>query len=321
MACRWLVTGAAGFIGSNITAALAAQGERVRALDNLVAGRWSNLDGIAGAELVERITGDVRDVATVARACEGVEVVFHQAALCSVPGSLEEPLEYDQVNVGGTVAVLDQARRAGVRRVLLATSAAVYGDEPTLPKNERMAVAPLSPYALNKYVGERYLRLFSQAWGLETAGLRYFNVFGPNQLPFGPYAAAIPRFLDAVLRGRPLTIFGDGEQTRDFCYIDDVVQANLMAATSTRALRGDVMNVAGGRSVSINQLVREMETSLGRTILCEHGEPRAGDIRHSLADITLARELLGWRPRTPWEKGIAPTAAFLAREIEREARP
>ncbi|HQP38918.1 MAG TPA: NAD-dependent epimerase/dehydratase family protein [Polyangiaceae bacterium] len=229
--CRWLVTGGAGFIGSNLVTSLAARGEGVRAFDNLVSGRWSNLDGVAG---VERVTADVRDAEAVERACAGVEVVFHEAALCSVPGSIEKPLEYDRVNVGGTATVLEAARRAGVRRVVFATSAAVYGDDPRVPKTEDMAVAPKSPYALNKYVGERYLRLYSEMHGLQTVGLRYFNVFGPNQLPSGPYAAAIPRFLDAALRGRELEIFGDGEQTRDFCYIADVVRANVLAATIDR---------------------------------------------------------------------------------------
>jgi UDP-glucose 4-epimerase len=319
MGCRWLVTGGAGFIGSNIAAALAAGGERVRVLDNLVAGRWSNLDAIAGAALVERVTGDVRDCATVMQACKDVEVVFHEAALCSVPGSMADPIEYDRVNVGGTATVLECARKAGVRRVLLATSAAVYGDEPTLPKVETMPPAPLSPYALNKYVGECYLRLFSEAYGLETAGLRYFNVFGPNQLPAGPYAAAIPRFIDAVLRGKTVQIFGDGEQTRDFCYIDDVVRANLMVATSSRALRGEVMNVAGGRSVSINQVIKELQSRLGRDVQFEHVPARAGDIRHSLADISRVADLVGWRPNLDWEAGLAPTAAFLARELKHEA--
>lgn len=321
MDCRWLVTGGAGFIGSNLVAALASQGERVRALDNLTTGRWSNLESIAGADRVERVTADVRDRAAVARACEGVEVVFHEAALCSVPASLEDPVEYDAVNVGGTVSVLHGARSAGVRRVILATSAAVYGNDASLPKSERMGVAPLSVYALNKYAGELYLRLFSEVWGLETAGLRYFNVFGPNQLPTGPYAAAIPRFIDRILRGATLQIFGDGEQTRDFCYIDDVVQANLKAATASRELRGDVMNVAGGRAVSINALVGALQDKLGRQVSFEHVAERPGDVKHSLADISLARERLGWAPQVRWEDGLAPTAAFLARELEREARP
>jgi len=314
--CRWLVTGGAGFIGSNLVAALAGRGERVRALDNLVTGRWSNLDGIDG---VEQVTADVRDPDAVRRACEGVEVVFHEAALCSVPGSLEDPVEYDRVNVGGTVTVLEAARRAGVRRVVLATSAAVYGDDPRVPKTEDMPVAPKSPYALNKYVAERYLKLYAEAHGLQTIGLRYFNVFGPNQLPTGAYAAAIPRFLDAALRGRELEIFGDGEQTRDFCYIADVVRANVMAGTSDRVFRGDVMNIAGGRSVSINALVKRLEPALGREVRWRYAPARAGDVRDSLADIGRARALLGWEPQVAWEQGLRPTADFLGREIDQGA--
>lgn len=314
--CRWLVTGGAGFIGSNLVAALAGRGEGVRALDNLVTGRWSNLEGIEG---VERLTADVRDADAVKRACEGVEVVFHEAALCSVPGSLEDPVEYDRVNVGGTVTVLEAARRAGVRRVVFATSAAVYGDDPRVPKTEEMPVAPKSPYALNKYVGERYLKLYAEAHGLETVGLRYFNVFGPNQLPTGAYAAAIPRFLDAALRGCELEIFGDGEQTRDFCYIADVVRANVLAGTSDRVFRGEVMNIAGGRSVSINALVGRLGAVLGRKVRWRKAPARPGDVRDSLADTSRARALLGWEARVAWEQGLGPTAEFLARQLDQGA--
>jgi UDP-glucose 4-epimerase len=319
--CRWLVTGGAGFIGSNIVAALARRGERVRALDNLKTGRWSNLDAIEGAHLVERETADVRDPDAVQRACDGVEVIFHQAALCSVPESLARPIEYDRVNVGGTVVVLDCARRAGVRRVVLASSAAVYGNEPTIPKLEQMRPAPLSPYALGKHVGELQLQLAAVAWGLEAVSLRYFNVFGPNQLPTGPYAAAIPRFIDAIVRGRPIEVFGDGEQTRDFCYIDDVVRANIAAAQTDRCKSGEVINIAGGRSVSINKLLQRLKSSMEQDFAVNYGPTRAGDVRDSLADIGRARELLGWEPQVGWEQGLGPTAAFLRAEMRREAQP
>jgi UDP-glucose 4-epimerase len=306
------VTGGAGFIGSRIAAALAARGERVRALDNLVTGSWSCLDGLPGAERIERVTGDVCDEGLVARACERIEVVFHEAALCSVPESLEAPLEYLRVIVGGTAAVLDAARRAGVRRVILASSAAVYGDDPELPKREPMLGAPLSPYALGKWQSEELLRFFARAYGLDTVSLRYFNVFGPGQLPSGPYAAAIPKFVDASLRGEPVTVFGDGEQTRDFCYVDNVVSANLLAAEAPARLEGAVLNVAGGASVSINALVRSLESAFGRALDVRHGPPRPGDVRHSLADVSRAREILGWVPAAPWQDGIAPTVRFLA---------
>lgn len=314
--CRWLVTGGAGFIGSNLVVALAARGDRVRALDNLVTGRWSNLDAVQNPQLVERITADVRDPKALVTACDGVDVVFHQAALCSVPGSFEDPIEYERVNLGGTAVVLECARQAGVRRVVLATSAAVYGDDPSLPKRESMPVVPKSPYAWTKAAAESCLRFYSVAHGLETVGLRYFNVFGPHQLPTGPYAAAIPKFISAILQGRPVVVFGDGEQTRDFCTIEDVVRANLMAAQASRPLLGEAINIAGGKRISINELLQEMQHKLGRHVEVQYEAPRVGDIRHSLGSIDLAREVLGWKPEIEVSEGLAPTAAFLTRALQ-----
>lgn len=308
---RYLVTGGAGFIGSNLVAALARAGERVRVLDNLSTGHWENLDPIAEQSAVERIEGDIRDSAMVARAMHGVEVVFHEAALGSVPRSLESPVESDAVNVGGTVTVLDVARHSGVRRVVFAASSSAYGETPELPKREDMAPMPLSPYAVTKLACETYLRVFASVYGLETVNLRYFNVFGPNQRPDGAYAAAIPRFIDAALRGRPIEIYGDGEQTRDFCYIDNTVRANLLAAASPRRLTGEVMNIAGGRRIALNDLCREIGRVLGRPIEVKHVAPRVGDIRHSLADLRRARELIGYEPAVRWEDGIAPTLRYL----------
>jgi nucleoside-diphosphate-sugar epimerase len=309
---RYLVTGAAGFIGSNLVGALCARGERVRAFDNLATGHWDLLRRTVRDEsLVETITADIRDVTAVGAAMQGVEVVFHQAALGSVPRSVENPTESDEVNVHGTVVVLDRARRAGVRRLIFAASSAAYGDTPTLPKQEDMPPRPMSPYAVSKLTCEHYLRVFASLYGLETLSLRYFNVFGPGQLPEGPYAAAIPRFIRAALMQTPITIFGDGEQTRDFCFIDNVVQANLLAAAATQKLSGQVVNVAGGRRISLNDLVREIGRVLGRTLEVEHAEPRAGDVRHSLADITRAKELVGYDPDVAWEAGIPPTIEFL----------
>ncbi|HKQ70361.1 MAG TPA: SDR family oxidoreductase [Polyangiaceae bacterium] len=315
---KYLVTGAAGFIGSNIVAALTARGQRVRALDNLATGRWGLLTRVVrDASLVETITGDIRDATCVASAMEGIDTVFHQAALGSVPRSIEHPIESDEVNVHGTVTVLERARRAGVRRLLFAASSAAYGDTPTLPKREDMPPGPLSPYAVSKLACENYLKVFASLYGIETLNLRYFNVFGPNQLPEGPYAAAIPRFVLASLKGEPLTIYGDGEQTRDFCFIDNVVRANLLAADTPNKLEGQVVNIAGGRRISLNELVREIGLVFGKKLDVDYAAPRAGDVRHSLADISRARELIGYEPSVKWEDGIAPTVDFMRELLER----
>ncbi len=308
---RYLVTGGAGFIGSNIIAALAAAGERVRAFDDLSSGRWEHLDGIPEQSLVERIEGDIRDAEAVARAAAGVEVIFHEGAIGSVPRSVDEPVLADAVNVGGTVTVLDVARRQGVRRVIFAASSAAYGESPELPKREDMTPSALSPYAVSKIAGESYLKVFASLYGLETMNLRYFNIFGPNQTPTGAYAAAIPRFIDAVLDGRPIRIFGDGEQTRDFCFIDNNVRANLLAAASPKKLTGQIVNVATGTRVTLNELCKAIGRVVGREVAVEYGPERAGDIRHSYADITVARELLGYTPLVEWEAGIAPTYGYL----------
>jgi UDP-glucose 4-epimerase len=316
---RYLVTGGAGFIGSNLALALARAGERVRALDNLSTGFWENLDA-AGAPSVERITADIRDPDAVASACRGVEVVFHQAALGSVPRSVENPIETDAVNTGGTVVVLDCARHAGVKRVIFAASSAAYGDTPTLPKQEDMPTGPLSPYAVTKVAAERYMQVFSSLYGIETISLRYFNVFGPHQRPDGAYAAAIPRFLWAALHRQPLTIFGDGETTRDFCFVENAVSANLLAASSPRRFSGEVVNIAGGRRVSLNALVERIGQVLGETLEVVHGEPRTGDVRHSLADLGRASELLGYDPKRTWEDGLGPTAEYLRRLSQARAQ-
>lgn len=308
---RYLVTGGAGFIGSNLVAALVSRGERVRVLDNLSTGFWENLDGIEQQSLIERITGDIRDGEAVAKACEGVEVVFHEAALGSVPKSVELPVESDSANVHGTVRVLDAARHAGVRRVIFAASSAAYGESEELPKRETMAPMPLSPYAVSKLAGENYLRVFAQLYGLETLSLRYFNVFGPGQTPDGAYAAAIPRFVDRALRGGTIEIFGDGEQTRDFCFVKNTVGANLLAADCAKKLEGQVVNIAGARRIGLNDLVKELGRVLGREVSVHHGAERAGDIRHSLGAIDAAQELLGYEPSVRWEDGLAPTIAYL----------
>ncbi len=307
-----MVTGGAGFIGSNLVAALVAAGERVRVLDNCATGYWEHLDGIQAQSKIERIEGDIRNAEVVARATKGVEVVFHEAALGSVPRSVEEPIVSDAVNTGGTVTVLDVARRQGVRRLIFAASSSAYGETPELPKHERIPPQPLSPYAVTKLACEQYLKVFSQIYGLETLNLRYFNIFGPNQTPDGAYAAAIPRFIDAAISNHAIQIYGDGEQTRDFCYVDNAVSANLLAAISPRKFAGEVVNVAGGRRIGLNELCKEISRVLGRAIEVQHTDPRQGDIRHSLADISLAKELLGFEPIVAWEEGLAPTVAYLS---------
>jgi UDP-glucose 4-epimerase len=315
---KYLVTGAAGFIGSNLVAALVGRGERVRGLDNLSSGHWGLVKRlVTDTSSVELVTADIRDAVAVTRAMEGIEVVFHEAALGSVPRSVENPAESDEVNVHGTVVVLDAARRAGVRRVIFAASSAAYGDTPTLPKREDMVPGPLSPYAVSKVSGEQYFRVFASLYGMETLSLRYFNVFGPNQLPEGPYAAAVPRFVRAALTGEPITIYGDGEHTRDFCFIANVVNANLLAASTPNKLTGEVINIAGGRRISLNDLVKEIGRVLGKPLEVRYADPRAGDVRHSLADISRAKEILGYEPTVTWENGIPPTIEFMRKLTER----
>jgi len=308
---KYLVTGGAGFIGANLVAALTAAGERVRVLDNVATGHWANLDGIPQQSQIERIEGDIRDPAAVARAVEGVEIVFHEAALGSVPKSVARPVESDSVNTNGTVTVLDGARHAGVKRLIFAASSSAYGETAELPKRETMTPQALSPYAVSKFAAEGYVRVFAALYSIETLSLRYFNVFGPAQTPDGPYAAAIPRFVDRALSNSPIEIYGDGEQTRDFCFVKNTVRANLLAASTPNKLSGQVVNVAGGRRIALNALVTEIGRALGRSVEVVHGAPRSGDIRHSLGDISRAAELFGYAPEVTWEDGIAPTIAFL----------
>jgi nucleoside-diphosphate-sugar epimerase len=306
---RVLVTGGAGFIGSNLTAALLKQGDSVRVLDNFSSGKRENLFFEKGYSTLEVIEGDITDYQSCQSVMKTVECVFHQAALPSVPQSVEDPLTSNRVNVEGTLNVLLAARDAGVKRVVYASSCAIYGDDPTLPKKEDMAPHPLSPYALQKYVGERYCLLFSSLYQVETVSLRYFNVFGPKQDPNSFYAAAIPRFIDALLDGRSPVVFGDGEQSRDFVFIDDVVQANLLAM-SAHPLCGDVVNVAHGRSLSINELLAILKDLLGSKILPDYEEPRTGDVRHSLGDIQRGKQLLNYAPRVEMREGLAKTVAY-----------
>jgi UDP-glucose 4-epimerase len=296
-----LVTGGAGFIGSHLTDRLVADGHHVTVLDNLATGSLQNLAGVRAR--IDWIEGDLRDRAAVERAVRGVEVVFHQAALASVARSVENPREVTEVNVGGTLNLLVAARDAKVRRIVFASSSSVYGDTPELPKVETMPCAPRSPYAASKAAGEAYLSAFQASYGLEAAILRYFNVYGPRQSPRSLYAAVVPRFADAVLRGTPPTIYGDGGQTRDFTFVGDVVDALGRAAQAPRAVEGP-MNVGGGRRISILDLVAAVGRAAGLAVVPTHEPARVGDVRDSLADIGRARDRLGWAPRTALAEGI-----------------
>jgi UDP-glucose 4-epimerase len=306
-----LVTGGAGFIGSSIAEALLASGERVRIIDDFSSGRRENLARLPGQ--FELIEGTITDPPTVARAMRGVEIVFHEAAIPSVARSVADPQATMMAGVQGTTVVLDFAQRAGVKRVIFAASSAAYGDTPTLPKVETMEPRPLSPYAASKLTGEHLMRIFAELHGLETVSLRYFNVFGPWQDPASEYAAVIPKFITAALRGDKPIIFGDGEQTRDFCYIENTVRANLLAASTSRPLRGKVLNVACGERTSLNQLIEYIGELAGRPLEADHRPPRAGDVRDSLADVTAAREAIGYEPAIDLREGLKRTYRAFAR--------
>lgn len=300
-----LVTGGAGFIGSSIAATLVQRGERVRILDDFSSGRRENLEGLPGD--VELLEGTIVDPETVARAMRGVEVVFHEAAIPSVVRSVESPRATMLAGVQGTTVVLDIARHAGVRRVIFAASSAAYGDTPVLPKVETMPARPLSPYAASKLAGEQLMRIFAELYSIETVSLRYFNVFGPRQDPKSEYAAVIPKFVTAAIRQERPVVFGDGEQTRDFCYIDNVVDANLLAASSPQKLRGEVLNVACGERTSLNQLITLIGELTGSRLAPDYRPARAGDVRDSLADVRAARQTLGYEPRVAVREGLRRT--------------
>ena len=299
----YLVTGGAGFIGSHIVEILVRRGARVRVLDNFLTGKRENLAPLL--EAIELVEGDVRDLATCRKAAEGVDSVLHQAALASVPRSVEDPILADAVNVGGTLNMLVAARDAGARSFVLASSSAVYGDAPGLPQREGEEGAPLSPYAAGKRAGEGYCRVFSSLYGLRTAALRYFNVFGPRQDPASDYAAVIPRFIAKMLRGEAPAIFGDGGQSRDFIYVGDVAEANFLAAAA--GLRGEALNIASGAGTTVNALAAAINDILGTRIVPVHEVGRPGDVRQSTADISAAAARLGFRPAVPFKEGLERT--------------
>jgi len=319
---RYVVTGGAGFIGSHIVRALVARGDSARVFDDLSGGSRENLAGLEVGEpgsgaAVEFLVGDVADAEALARACRGVRGVFHQAALVSVPRSVEDPQESFRINVCGTFEVLRAARDAGAEAVVLASSAAIYGADETVPKVESMAPQPLSPYAGDKLTGETMLAVWGRSYGLRTVALRYFNVFGPRQSDDSPYSGVIALFARAALEGRQVTIHGDGSQTRDFVFVEDVVQANLLAMDARDLEPGSVFNVGSGSTVTIAELQREIGEAAGNFVEPILGPERVGDVRQSFADIGAIRQRLGYEPRVSRARGMAQTLAWIR---ERESR-
>ncbi len=302
-----LVTGGAGFIGSNLAKALLERGFNVRILDSLITGKKENLDGLERAEILE---GDIRDMETVRKAVDGVHCVFHQAALPSVPRSVKEPVLSNDINIGGTLNMLVAAADAGVKKFVYAASSSAYGESETLPKVETMAPAPMSPYAVSKLTGEYYCQVFHKIHGMETVSLRYFNVFGENQDPTSQYSAVIPKFINSIMVGKSPTIYGDGEQTRDFTYVKDVVAANILAMENSARAAGRAINISRGERVTINMLVDILNEIMGTCIKAEHTEERKGDIKHSLAGISLARKLLSYEPKFTLKEGLEETVKF-----------
>jgi UDP-glucose 4-epimerase len=302
-----LVTGGSGFIGSNLVHALLRRGDSVRILDNFSTGYRANLAGVEGD--VELVEGELRSYERVHNAVRGVEVVFHQGALPSVPRSVQDPLTTGAVNVEGTLNVLLAARDEGVRRVIFASSSSVYGNSGTLPRVESAALDPIAPYAVAKLAAERYCVSFSRVYSIETVALRYFNVFGPRQDPTSQYAAVVPRFIDAIAAGRSISIYGDGTQSRDFTYVANVVQANLLAAEAEE-VSGAVVNVATGLPVTVNALAATIGRLLDRPVEVQYLPDRAGDVRHSWADLAAAKRLLGYEASVGLEEGLQRTAEF-----------
>ena len=302
----YLVTGGAGFIGSHLVEELVRRGERVRVVDNLSTGKRQNIAHLTSVEFVE---GDLADPLVAQRAVTGIEYVLHQAAIPSVPRSVQDPITSNRANIDATLNILVAARDAGVKRFVYAGSSSAYGDTPTLPKVETMATAPLSPYALQKLVGEQYGQMFTRLYGLETVTIRYFNVFGPRQDPSSPYSGVISLFISALCDGRQPTIYGDGEHTRDFTYVANVVDGVLRACTAAGA-SGEVINVATGGRISLNTLFKTIRDLVDATVDPIYGAPRPGDVKDSQADISKARRILGYAPIVSFEEGLARTVAW-----------
>lgn len=301
---RYLVTGGAGFIGSNIVDEIVRRGHEVVVLDDLSAGKQANLASVSGK--IDFRVGSITDLSTVQSACQGVDYIIHLAARTSVPRSVKDPLETNRINIDGTLNVLVAARDAKVRRVVYAASSSAYGETPTLPKVETMRPEPISPYGVTKYVGELYAQVFGRVYGLQNVSVRYFNVFGPRQDPTSQYSGVLSRFMRAIIEGKPLVVYGDGEQSRDFTYIENIVDATLRACEAKDA-SGKVFNGGTGVRVTLNQVLKLLEKVTGRKILAKYDPPRTGDIRDSQADISLARKILGYKPCVDFEKGLLLT--------------
>ncbi len=309
---NYLVTGGAGFIGSHIVEELIRRGERVRVLDNFSTGKRENITPFS--KDIELIEGDIRNLTIVKKAMQGTDFCLHQAALPSVPRSIKDPITTNEVNVLGTLNILMAAKEAGVKKIVYASSSSVYGDTPNLPKREDTVTSPLSPYALSKLAGEEYSKLFTSLYGLETVSLRYFNVFGPRQDPTSQYAAVIPKFISLMLKGERPTIYGDGKQSRDFTYVSNVVNANLLATTSQT--KEGVFNIACGKKITVNELAKNLNRIMNTDIKPLYTGPRPGDVRHSQADISRAEEALGYKVEVGFEKGLEKTVEWFRKQLE-----
>ena len=308
---KYLITGGAGFIGSNIAAHLVEKGEQVRILDNLSSGKQENVEAIL--DKIEFIEGDVRDFWTVTEAVEGIDYVLHQAALPSVPRSVKNPLTSNSVNINGTLHVLEAARRAGVKKMVLASSSSVYGESEELPKHEKMTPSPLSPYAVTKQTGEYYLKIYWELYRFPTVSLRYFNIFGPQQDPQSEYAAVVPKFITCLLTGERPTVFGDGGQSRDFTFVENAIKANILAATNDK-LVGDSFNVACGAQFTLNDLLDKLRKIIGVDTKAIYADERAGDIRHSYAAIDKLRAF-GYDAPVDFDEGLRRTVEFYRKKL------
>ncbi len=316
---RILITGGAGFIGSNLAEHLLQlpQVTGVRVLDNLATGLVKNLESFRKEDRFEFLQGDIRDYATCVQACENIDLISHQAALGSVPRSINDPLTTNDVNIAGTLNIFNAARERGIRRIVYAASSSTYGDHPGLPKQEDIIGNPLSPYAVTKLVNELYAKVYADLFGLELIGLRYFNIFGPNQRVDGPYAAVVPRFINAVLANEPPLINGDGENSRDFTYVANAVQANELALfTQNEGAVNQVYNIACGEQTSLNDLFEMMKELAGSDLAPKHGPQRAGDVKHSLADISKAQKLLGYQPSVTVRQGLKATLEWYRKQYK-----
>ena len=309
---KFLITGGAGFIGSNIADRLLEQGHSVRVIDNFLTGKRENLSKALNSRRFELIEGDIRNLDTVRRACEGIDFVLHEAAIPSVPRSIDDPIATNEVNINGTLNVLKASYENKVRRVVYAASSSAYGDTAVLPKKEDIIPSPLSPYAVSKLTGEYYCRVFTSVYGLETVSLRYFNIFGPRQDPNSTYAAVVPRFITAMLKGESPTVYGDGEQSRDFTYIENVIHANINACYASPAAAGRVLNIACGTRFTLNTVLRKLEEIFDKKANPKYLPPKKGDVKHSQADITNAANYIQYKIEVDFETGLRRTVDYFA---------